>query len=569
MSDIVLLNTLINTGGVAGTDGIVPVYDPAARWCGWNLAEVWTGGPGDKRYVPKVNDYVYDLPNSETYIVRSLNPTTLVPVLELVTGPVSNGQLTDEDMLLGVGPGTISDTYRVYIDKSVLPYTMSVDKRLRTFGTMASTAKIFRGSDLTGGAKVISAFYNQNGTLMGQSIPLELVVMPNGANKSTKSVPTCYTSEDLPDGEVVTIVVYADDGHVVSKCSLLVENTAFITTADASAKYITGIGLETPFLSESDPNKIQYPLNVPLIGLSLTGVVHYSDGSALKMPVDQTKFSIYGFNNFVSTVVGQPVPLVLNYQLSDGEIVYGATVGEKRNLTRSYKAVTTNSEGVFTPKLYGYPVWIDPVQGYRLEWFLYDLDRNLATLVTPHVKINTNSAPFQPIAYGIKQTLGVSINLRDVNPTGISYLHVQTIDIILRQQGNARTSNWAIGFDPGQVIFFGENNHATMVFVNENLRKINITCGETVLDTWLARIYSMTKPLTDPVKEITAPRPNYFSLAGTNWEVAYPLDQWNKDMVISNQVADSGTLFIKFFQRTADTDIQLSVAALPVYQVTA
>lgn len=558
--------TTSNNTSSSSTDGVEPVYDPSERFRIWSLSEIYTGGPGQNRYVPKVDDFVVDLTTFKWYQVTRLDQTTLIPTMREIKGALPNETISPDDLLLGVGPGTISDTYRVYIDKSVMPYTMSVDKRLRFFGTTATAVKVWRGSDLTGNAKVISGLYSPSGDLLGQSVPLELAAMDSAVNKAVKCIPTCYTTEDLPDGEVITIVAYADDGHVVSKCQLLVENTAFIPTADSSVKYITGISLESPFLSSADPSLLQYPLNVPLAGLSLVGVVHYSDGSAIRLPVNQTKFSIFGFSNYAATVVGQTFPLVLSYRLSDGEIVYGASVGENRNVTKAYTAQTLNKVGMYTPKLYGYPVWIDEINGYRLEWWLYDLDRNIASLVTPYVKINTNSQPWDPIGYGRKQSLAVSINLKDVFPSGQAYIHVQTIDIVLRQKGTERTTNWAIGFDPGQTILFGENNNATTRFINANMSTIDVTCGEATLDAWLNRLYFMTKPLTDQEKESTAPTPDYFSVGTAQWEAAYPIAQWNSVLTIGHVIPNSGTVFIKFFQRTPDTDIQLSVAALPCYQ---
>jgi hypothetical protein len=558
--------TTINGVPNAGTDGYVPVYDPDEKFRIWALFEIYTGGPGENRYVPKLHDLVVDLTTFQWYRVDKLDQTTLIPTLHEIKGVLPNQAISPDDLLLGVGPGTISDTYRIYIDKSVMPYTMSVDKRLRFFGTTATSVKIWRGSDLSGNAKVISGLYSPSGDLLGQTVPLEIAAVANTTNRAVKCIPTCYTTEDLPDGEIVTVVAYADDGHVVSKCQLLVENTAFIPTADSSVNYITGIALESPFLSSADPTLIQYPLNVPLSGLSLIGVVNYSDGSSIRLPVDQTKFSLFGFSNYAATVAGQSFPLVLNYRLSDGEIVYGASVGQNRTISKDYSAQTLNKVGMYTPKLYAYPVWVDNIRGYRLEWFMYDLDRNIASLVTPFVKINTNSQPFEPIGYGKKQTLSVSINLKDVFKSGKAYIHVQTIDIILRRPGIERITNWAIGFDPDQVILFGENNKAVTKFINTNLSTIDITCGETLLDSWLNRLYYMTKPLTDQEKESGPPIPDYFSVGTESWEVAYPIAQWKSILTINHVIPNSGTVFIKFFQRTPDTDIQLSIAGMPVYQ---
>lgn len=323
--------------GVVGTDNVVPVYNPNARWCVWAKHELYMGGVGAKRYVPKVKDLVIDQDFWIWYEVIAIDPVTYVAVLREIDTRNTGGELTEMDILLGVGPGTQSDTYRIYIDQSVTPHTLAVDARLRVSGTMTHSCKIFKGADLTSEANVISKLYDASWNFLGTQIPLELVEMDG--NLSTKVVPVCYTSENLADGELVTAVFYSDEGHVVSKRQLLVENTAFIREVDTSVKYITGISLKSPFISDTDPQLIQYPINVPLSGLYLTGVVHYSDGSAAELPVDGTKFHIFGFDNFVSTIIGQKLELVLKYTLSPDEVCYGATVTDEKFITQTYREI--------------------------------------------------------------------------------------------------------------------------------------------------------------------------------------------------------------------------------------
>jgi hypothetical protein len=141
-------NTL-NIAGVAGTDGEVPVYDPDGSFRIWSLVQIYTGNQGQNRYVPKVDDLVIDLTTFDWYKVDSVDPTTMIAHMSRIQGSIPNQTISSDDRLLGAGPGTISDTYRIYVDKSVVPYTMSVDMRLRMYGTMATNVKIFRGSDLT------------------------------------------------------------------------------------------------------------------------------------------------------------------------------------------------------------------------------------------------------------------------------------------------------------------------------------------------------------------------------------------------------------------------------------
>jgi hypothetical protein len=556
------------TGAIAGTDGVVPIWDQDARWTQWKLKEIFfPAGPGANRYVPNVGDWVIDTDTREYYEVEAIDATTMEPTLKQLAGSINDGQLTDSDKLIGMGPGTQADTLRVYQDQNVMPYSLTVDQRLRVAGSASKTAIIFKGSVVDGSAKAISAVYDAGGTLLGQAIPLEQVKAANGSNPVEKSVPPCSTTEKLADGEVVTLVCYGDTGKVTMKQQMLVENSGFIPAPDAATKYITDISLESPFLSSQDPQLIQYPLNVPLNGMNLVGVVHYSDGSKIRLPVDQTKFSVFGWNTgFVATVIGQKIPLVLKYAMSDGEVGYSTSVSAERFITKSYSAVTVKADGAYTVKLFAYPVWVDATNGYRLEWFLFNLDRATYYRVTPYVKFGTNSPAWQPTAYGTNQRLSVQINLQDVNGAFKNYLHTQTIDIALLAQGTERTTNWNIAFSPGQSPRFGVGNAAKTTFVNQNLWKIDLSQGEADVNSWLQRLYWLTEPLSDASKEAEAPTPDYFSLLLNGQEVEFPIVNWQNVLQVSQQVPDSSTLFIKFFKRTNNNDQQLAIAAVPVYQ---
>lgn len=564
MFNLTTINSLLSTVGIVGTDGVVPVYEPDARWTIWALHQIYIGKEGTDRYVPKVNDWVIDIESSAFYLVTEIDVTTLIPRMKPIKPLAQDQQFDNADLILGVGPGGISDTFRAYLNKNVIPYTLSIDSRLHTYSSEAESFTVFRGTDIEGTAKPISQMYNQSNELIGTAVPLTLAAI-EGNNRTVKAFPMCYTTEDMPDGEKVVLITYSDSGHQVSKVELLVENTQFVPTADSGVKYITNISLESPFLSPSDPNVLRFPANVTLSGLSLMGVVSYSDGSKLRLPVNNTRFSLRGLDNFISTYAGQKFDLVLDYKLAPEEVVMGIQTTAAKSLTRPYQGITTNFEGMYSPKLYGFPVWVDSITGYRLEWWLYDMERRMAQLVTPFVKINTNSRPFDPVGYGFKQSLGVTINLKDVNPSGLAFNHVQTIDIVLRQPGTSRSTNWAIGFVPNQEVLFGEGNYAKMVIINQNQMTLDMTCGETTLAKWLERLYRLVKPLSDQGKETEAPNPTHFSVCTPGWEVAYPIGQWNKVLTLGHTLRNSDTVFVKFFIRTADTDIHLAIAGMPVY----
>lgn len=563
-----MADTTVSTSGITGSDGKTPIYEPNGRWTIWRLQELYAGGVGANKYVPKINDYVVDTDTNQWYRVTYVDPTTLVSTFVSLVWSQDTSGFSTNDLLLGVGPGTQSDTYRIYIDRSVIPHTLAVDARLRVNGSMVTTCKIFKGSELAGNEQVISAMYDANNNLLGQAIPLELVAVPNDlTNKAIKSVPVCYTTEELQDGELVTAVFYSDTANVVSKRQLLVENTGYIRTSNDAVKYITGIGLESPFLSQADDHLLQYPINVPLDALDLVGVVNYSDGSALRLPVDGTKFQVFGLEGFVSTIVGQQLSFVLKYNLSADEIVYGATVNGDRFKTETYTAKTLTRDGIYSVKLFGFPVWVDAVTGYRLKWYLYNLDRDTVFDATSYVAINVNTRAFDPLAYGVSQTLSVSVNLNKVNPSYKNYIHTQSITFVLAEAGDAHTrAPWTVAFDPGQTPPFGVNNHVAMAFVNQNLRNLTLAMGETDLNAWLARVFYAAEPLVDQQTETQAPVPTHFDIDIGGTLLEFPIAAWNTVIPVSQVLNNSDTLFVRFFKRTPQTDLQLGVAGLPIWQ---
>jgi len=560
---------VISTSGIYGTDGVTPIYDPDGRFQVWSLAELFMGSaisPGDKRYVGKIGDLVVDTDLFLWYIITNIDLATLTPTLLEKVSPQSTGAASDEDILLGVGPGPVSGAFRVYVDTSVNPHVVAVDAACEVHGSMVSYCRIFRGSDLTSAGNIMSLLYDSAGNVIGDKIPLEKVVVPSGTNVAVWGVPVCYTMQEPPNGEQVTIVFYSDTDAVVSKAVLLVDNSAFIRAPNAATKYISGISLECPFLSTTDSRVINLPQNVLIQSMNMVGVLHYSDGSIRKMPVDNTKFSLLGLEAYLSTIVGQQASVILRYQLSAGEIAYGTTTGQVASITETYKVITAREDNAYSVKLYGYPEWVDSVSGYTLRWFMYTGNRDVVYDVTDLVDYSQSPAPLNPTLYGAQQTIVVGVNLSAVNGAYKNYRHVQTETLALLGPGTQRTTNWQIYFDQNQSPPYGVNNHADLTFVNYNYYKLKYDLGETDVTAWLQRLYFAARPLVDTNKEAVPPTPTHFRIKYGAFNYVFPISQWADEQIVGNGLGDNATLYIEFLFRTPDTDLQLAVAALPIYQ---
>lgn len=218
-------------------DGVKPIYEPEARWCMWNMKEIFTGTVGANRYVPKVNDWVVDTLARTIYSVLAIDPMTLLVTME----PVDNTGLSSLD-------GDRGANHLVYLDTSVVPHALAVDARFRIPGTMNTYIKIFRGTDVSAATgKVISFLFDASGNFVTNNIPLELAELDTHTNVSIKVPVPCHTKEALADGELVTVVAYNAQNNVVRKDTMTIENTSFIRGQGAPTKYISHISLKSPF----------------------------------------------------------------------------------------------------------------------------------------------------------------------------------------------------------------------------------------------------------------------------------------------------------------------------------
>ena len=549
--------------GVTGTDGIVPIYDPNRSWHMWSRDEIFVGADGANMYVPKVNDYVIEPETYTMFIVEFIDPVTLLPTLREIRPGNMSFSLSQTDVLFGVGPGTQSDTYRAYIDDSVEPAVMAVDSRLKIAGSLSSYAKIFKGANVSATGIVISRVYDNNNNFISDNVPLELVALENEANYSIKTISVCNTNETLLDGDLVTAVIYNDQGHVVSKRQLLIENTSFIRDINTSIKYITNISLETAFMSPTLDNTIDFPLNIPLNALNIIGVVNYSDGSVLRLPVDNSKFSIFGLEQYVSSIIGQSVDLVLSYSLGSNETAVGAVSGDGKYITENYRLVTVNPNNSYAVKLFVYPRWVSPAIGYELRWFLYNLDRNIYFDVTQHVTFSAETGPYNPKAYGFLQRKSVSVDLADVTGMFEHFIHIQSVDIVLNHEPDTSITNtpWEISHESSASRpLYGDGLYAFKV----NATDINIASGITVMTEWLDRVYYRTYPLIDAITEQSAIAPSHFILSVHGLDFEFPIAQWNDNLTTNIDINEFEDVLIRFIKRTGSNDLQLAISSMIV-----
>ena len=547
---------------VVGSDGLVPIYNPEDRWCWWSINEIWLGPsyPAANKFVPKVKDYVIDPDSTEIWIVDSIDAITLEPTLRPINLTRKDSALSQRDILFGVGPGAATNTYRAYLNTSVYPHTLTIDTRHRVGGSLNSYAKIFLGVDTSAAnGKVISKVYDNSGNLVSTNVPLELIALDSHENYAIKSIKTCHIVEDLPDGEVVTAVIYSDDGHVTWREQFMIVNSDLIADTSQGTRYITDISLESIWLSPTITNQLEYPLNIPMNGLNMMGVVHYSNGDTLRLPVDGGKFAMLGLDGRLSTIVGQPTDLVLRYLMSSSEVGYAANGVQGRKIVKPFKIVTVNPNDSIAVKLFGYPVWQGAAVGYTLRWFLLNMARNVYFEVTPYVKFAENTGPFDPKLYGYLQRKAVTINLRDVSGSFIPFVHTQVVDVVLNQPPSQDTlPSWTVATESSET-------HPRYGFKTYGIRKtsglVNFQSEFTTLEDWLAAYYLATIPLVNPSEEVRAPTPTHFIVEYNGVETEWPVTSWDQDLNLAQSTAAGSTAIFRWIRRLPSGDLQLAYSA--------
>lgn len=546
-----------NAIGIVGVDGFTPIYQPDARWTTWSIHEIYLGAIGLNKYIPKINDYVVEPETGSMYIVTDLNNVTFIPELSPIT--IKKNINIDEII------SSTNDNYRLYFDKSIKPYTLAVDGLMRVYSSTASFARIYKGYFIDP-TRIISRRYDNNGNFIGHDIPLQLVAFNSHDNYAIKSVPTCNTEFELSDGEVCTVVVFDSNGKVLTKVSCIVDETTYVAQAYAEQKYITNIFIKSAFVNELSSNsEIDYPVDLPVPSFNPIGVVQYNDGSQVSYPIDGDKFRLYGLDQFLSTIIGQKVPLVLSYRMDSNESALANVQSDNNYVTRPYKLVVSSPNRSYNVKLFVYPVWLDSINGYSYKAFLMNLDRNILYEVTNVLSIATNSPAFHPLAYGITQRITFTLDLANVSGIYNNFLHSQIVDIVLRGPANdiSVVNAWEVGSQaPSNVPYFGTNLRA----MRDNLTFNRITIDNNIdtVEHFISKLYRTTSPLYNVTNELEAPDPTHIEVKYQDKSITVPISDYKKEFIFDVAIPNYANIEILFLKETISGMLKLSIASLTV-----
>lgn len=549
------------------------IRDPDSGYKQWNISQIWTGNPDGGNFVPNVDDQVVDWRRGFFRVV-AVDEVTGISTLAEWDPKRGSSESSKDNLMLGSGPGYQSESWRVNIDTYTFPHAASLDGRLQNYSSDAAYMKLFLGNDITEErGKVISIMLDGQGNLLNENVPV--IIVPNeDPNVVTSRMPLpFYVNHSLQTGEKVTAVFYGSNGNELSEYSLLVRNTRLVRRVEAGYKYVQGIRILSPFLSKANPDTLEFPINIAAKSLVLQGVVDYSDGSSSKpIPIGgelASPFSLLNFDNFVPTIENQRVPLTLRYKLGEREFTYDKGLAYDGSLTAPFYALVVPAKHSYSVKLFVYPVWVDDVVGYELEFFLYSMERDVYyKLRRGLVEVAEGSRHFDGTNYNTLQRLTLSVRLDTVNASYTEYIHVQTVEISLKTPGTDRRTNWVVGWTPGTDKFYGNALSCKVTYVQQNISVLDVACDLNNTDEWLERLYYDTDPLYNRARESRAPKPTHFKLHYEGGVVDYvDVRNFRDTIQVHQSIREGSNVYIEWILRTNNNDLQLGMSAIPAHQV--
>ncbi len=565
---------------IVGTDGIIPNYTPLGMWAIWDINVIYNGGPGEGMYVPKVNDYVINPPTGTLYIVTNLNLSNYISTLQQINIAAISTAIQNSNQLIAPFAPYTANAYRLYFNSETAPYTFNIDAFLVVYNATATTAKFFLGNNfnLNTLPNSIAVTVDNNGNLISDSVQLISYTSDNTNNQYMKIVPTVYTNTLLQNGDTVTVVFYNASGGVVSFEYLTVVETNGYIGMNAPTQLVTGLSIQSPFVSTTEPNTLLLPSNISPKDLELYGVVTYNDGTQNVLPVNQSgQFMVYGLEQVFKANLLETVPLVLQYTLGTGEQSYANQNYNGKVVTNNFTLKLTNPNFDYQFRLYPVPIYGGASQGYVIKWFILSMSRNLFLDVGEMVSFSSGSN-FNGTNFNNQQSQTISVQLSYINNsyTGLNYSQESSIMLFDPSQGPSTPfSIWSNSNTSSAP--YGVNLRAKAL--NTSATSLDITCQYYELNGWLNAVYYANQPVYNPQLESSAPAPTHFDiyyapqgqLTGNFMSDAqrqrFMIAEWNSTLNLGTQsIPLYSTILIRFLQVIGDTTLVLGISPMMITQ---
>lgn len=539
---------------------ITPIFDPDRSFRLWAISEIYKHSVQGS-YVPNVNDGVWDW-DEGLYKVVFVDIETGESQLERYRAISQNEALSPDDILLGAVPARVSEAYRLYINDHFDPICAAVDSRLIIYGSDNQYIRLFKGFEIGNNGKVISAYYDSNNELKDDKIPLEIVQSVDENNRCIKTPAIGYVTKGLPDGEAVTAVVYSNTGSVTSINPLLIKNVSFVRRASESNTYITKITIQSPYLV-GNSDRLEVPLHTPLSKLAIDVILHYSSGQQRKIVANDPHISISGLEVFKVSQKNQTIPVIITYRFADNESNYNASADDGTSMSVTYQLTTTPPLSTGVIKLYAIPSWDTSVNGWVLDYYMFNQDGSENKLVTDAVNvIRSDSKAYSPNDYDTVQSLTLTMQVNQVSSIYVDYTHNQTLDVTLLSPRGQYIPSWSLSYsDDGDGVYgLDQLAHVT---VRDSIVYIDISQGINDVNSWLDVMYMRVYPIVSGVNNRVV-LPTHFKLHYNNEFVMVMVAKYNDPIVFPIEPLSGDTMVLEWVYRSESNDVYLAMTPLTI-----
>lgn len=539
---------------------ITPIFDPDRPFRLWAISEIYKHSVQGS-YVPNVNDGVWDW-DEGLYKVVFVDIETGESQLERYRAISQNEALSPDDILLGAVPARVSEAYRLYINDHFDPICAAVDSRLIIYGSDNQYIRLFKGFEIGNNGKVISAYYDHNNELKDDKIPLELVQSVDENNRCIKTPAIGYVTKGLPDGEAVTAVVYSTTGSVTSINPLLIKNVSFVRRASESNTYITKITIQSPYLV-GNSDRLEVPLHTPLSELAIGVILHYSSGQQRKIVANDPHISISGLEVFKVSQKNQTIPVVITYRFADNESNYNASADDGSSMSVTYQLTTTPPLSAGVIKLYAIPMWNASINGWVLDYYMFNQDGSENKRVTDVVNvIRSDSKEYSPNDYDTVQSLTLTMQVNQVSNIYVDYTHNQTLDVTLLSPRGQYIPSWSLSYSDDGDGVYGLDQLAR-VTIRDSMAYIDISQGINDLNSWLDVMYMRVYPIVSGVNNRIV-QPTHFKLHYNDEFVMVSVAKYNDPIVFPIELLSGDTLVLEWVYRSESNDVYLAMTPLTI-----
>lgn len=539
------------------------VVDSNLRHRVWHMDQIYLGDSADKesKSYAAVGDIVLETVDDEVriYVVGTVDSATNIPTLKPLNRNIESNNTTISEVLFGTGPGMKAECFRCFIDQSINPYSLTVDPSLNAYGSTSAYVKIFLGTNTESTTGVVVSQYKDPNT--GNNVEnIPLAYRYNYDGKEVKYVVPASTTRPIDDGEVLTMVTYSAENKVQGRYTLLVHNTSSFKRGEYGKRYVTDIGISSPYISASDSRLIQAPIGITKDMLHLIGYVTYNDGYIEEVPINDGRMRLFGLNQYINTAVNIRRPLSLVYNLSDDEDGLNATTGATRGITKSYEIEAIKTIGGYVLRIYVIPVW-DASNGWVLEGYLYSADRDIYYNITNKMSFGVNSDLYDGRKFGVTQYITLSVELSDIDPSLEHYRHVESIAITLVSDNKSINSPWRISYDGADSMKYGLTAKGQLVIKDQNEYTLSLAGTYKDKEAFLRALYYNIDPLLAE-NEIKGPEPTTFTLIYDKKEYTVDVNNWQFPINVgSSNVTDTA----KIMWKRLESSSLKQLAITPIY----